>query len=61
MLLDLAMKMRNQGWFAKLPLAPNARIAIEEFDGYYFWPTPRQRTFPDPKTKALVCEMGRLQ
>lgn len=61
MLVDLAMKMRNQGWFAKLPLAPNARIAIEEFDGYYFWPNPRKRVFPDAKTKAVVCEMGRLQ
>jgi len=61
MLVDLAMKMRNQGWFAKLPLAPNARIAIEEFDGYYFWPNPGKRAFPDAKTQALVCDMGRLQ
>ncbi len=61
MLVDLTNKMRNQGWFAKLPLAPNARVAIEEFDGYYFWPNPGTKNFPDAKTKAIVCDMGRLQ
>ncbi len=61
MLVDLTMKMRNQGCFAKLPLASNARVAIEEFDGYYFWPNPGKRTWPDAKTQALVCDMGRLQ
>ncbi len=61
MLVDLAMKMRNQGWFAKLPLTPNARIAIEEFDGYYFWPNPGKPAFPDAKTQSKVCDMGRLQ
>jgi hypothetical protein len=60
MLVDLAMKMRNQGRFAKLPLAPNARIAVEEFDGLYFWPNPGERRWPDGKTQALVCDMGRL-
>jgi hypothetical protein len=61
MLVDLAMKMRNQGRFAKLPLTPNARIAIEEFDGYYFWPNPGKPAFPDAKTQSKVCDMGRLQ
>jgi hypothetical protein len=60
MLVDLTMKMRNQGWFSKLPLASNARVAIEEFDGYYFWPNPGKPRFPDAKTQALVCDMGRL-
>ena len=60
MLVDLTMKMRNQGWFGKLPLASNARVAIEEFDGYYFWPNPGKPRFPDAKTQALVCDMGRL-
>ena len=61
MLVDLTIKMRNQGWFAKLPLALNARVAIEEFDGYYFWPNPGKRRYPDAKTQAVICKMGRLQ
>lgn len=38
MLMEVMTSMRAEGALAKLPLAPDAFMVIEEFDGEYFWP-----------------------
>ncbi len=39
----LMHELRDDGSLAKLPLAPDAFMVIEEFDGNYFWPTYETR------------------
>lgn len=43
MILDLMLKLRDDGTLAKLPLAPKAFMLIEEFDGRYGWPDYKNR------------------
>ncbi len=51
MLLELMLKLRDDGTLANLPLAPKAFMVIEEFDGRYFWPTYKTR-----KTKGRIVK-----
>lgn len=39
MLANLICEMRDDGTLARLPLAPNAFMVVEDFDGSYFWPS----------------------
>lgn len=38
MLKSVVDQLKGEKWFQKLPLAPDAFLVIEEFDGHYFWP-----------------------
>lgn len=38
MIADLMVQLRDEGALQKLPLAPKARMVLEEFDGRYSWP-----------------------
>lgn len=40
MLTSLMLELRDDGSLAKLPLAKDAFMVTEEFDGHYFWPVP---------------------
>ena len=41
MLKNLMKELREDGSLAALPLAKDAFMVIEEFDGHYFWPQRR--------------------
>jgi hypothetical protein len=41
MLKNLMTELRDDGSLAALPLAKDAFMVIEEFDGHYFWPQRR--------------------
>lgn len=43
MLVDLLTDLRKDGALAQLPLAEDAFMVIEEFDGLFFWPTDDTR------------------
>lgn len=40
MLTNLMLELRDDGSLASMPLAKDAFMIIEEFDGHYFWPLP---------------------
>lgn len=42
MIVDLMKQLRDDGTLLKLPLAPQAHMVLEEFDGRYFWPSNQQ-------------------
>lgn len=41
MLTDLMIELSEKKAFTRLPLAKDAFMMVEEFDGDYFWPQPR--------------------
>ncbi|MCC9600552.1 hypothetical protein LOC67_08265 [Stieleria sp. JC731] len=43
MIVDLITELRDDGTLSKLPLAPNAFMVVEEFDGQFLFPTYETR------------------